>query len=83
MPLLLRLQHHQRSYLYFGQFELEEVGAAGSHKDCREQLGVWFHLHEEKYHKNTTQKEARHEKWQRGSVTCQKRLNDARRNFAT
>lgn len=38
--------HEKRSTnLYFGQFELEEVRAAGSHKHCGEQLGVWFHLY--------------------------------------
>lgn len=36
-----------RSYLYFGEFKLEEVGAAGSHKHRREQLGVWLHLHDQ------------------------------------
>lgn len=31
-------------YLYFSQFELEEVRACWAHKHGRKEFGVWFHL---------------------------------------
>lgn len=65
----------KKGYLYFGEFKLEEVGAAGSHKHGGEQLGVWFHLH----HGKKTQRGGRRViRKQRGSATCPKRLNGAK-----